>query len=136
MNEKLRELFKMFYPLGGAERKKWADILSLPEGEYLSALEAEARKRGLEQSVQSGTAVWSDGRGEKLMLLFRIHDPGNLESVRRVYETISKSGAPLVYTFVHQTVDGEGTWDIFHMSKLTYLAHCNRVSGPGSEVDE
>jgi len=23
--------------------------------------------------------------------------------------------------------------DLFHMSKLTYLAHGNRVSGPGSE---
>lgn len=29
--------------------------------------------------------------------------------------------------------DGESTWDIFHMSKRTYLAHCNRVSGPGSD---
>ncbi len=26
--------------------------------------------------------------------------------------------------------------DLFHMSKLTYLAHCNRVSGPGSEDEE
>ena len=23
--------------------------------------------------------------------------------------------------------------DLFHMSMLTYLAQCNRVSGPGSE---
>jgi hypothetical protein len=55
--------------------------------------------------------------------------------VRLVYDTIAASEAPLAYAFVHQLADGEGTWDIFHMSGLTYLAHCNRVSGPGAECE-
>jgi hypothetical protein len=70
------------------------------------------------------------------MLLFRIPDPRDLSSVRRVYDTIAANEAPLAYAFVNQVPDGLGTWDIFHMSKLTYLAHCNRVSGPGSECQE
>ena len=45
---------------------------------------------------------------------------------------IAANEAPLAYPFLQQNPDGKGTWDIFHMSKLTYLAHCNRVSGPGS----
>ncbi len=53
--------------------------------------------------------------------------------MRRVYDTIAANEAPLAYTFVHQRADGEGTWDIFRMSTLTYLAHSSRVSGPGSE---
>jgi hypothetical protein len=123
----------MFYPLDHAEQRRWAAILSLPEPEYLSALEDEARKRGLQQSVVDGVAAWSDADGRQLMLLFRVSDPRDLQVVRGVYEAISANDAPLAYTFVHQIADGEGTWDIFHMSKLTYLAHCNRVSGPGSE---
>jgi hypothetical protein len=98
----------------------------------VAALESEALHRGLRQSVVDGAVAWLDHDGHQLMLLFRVSDPRELSSVRRVYDAIGANEAPLAYTFVHQLPDGEGTWDIFHMSRLTYLAHCNRVSGPGS----
>ena len=131
----LQELFHMFYPLGEAEQRRWAAILALPDEEYVSALEGKARDRGLQQAVVGAAVAWLDSDGNQLMLLFRMPDPGDLSAVRKVYDTISKNEAPLAYTFVHQIADGEGTWDIFHMSKLTYLAHCNRVSGPGSDCE-
>ena len=132
MDTILRDLFRMFYPLSEAEQRRWAAVLALPESEYFSALAAEARDRGLEQRLIDGAAAWSDESGRQLVLLFRLNDPRDLDAVRGVYESISAHDAPLAYTFVHQIADGEGTWDIFHMSKLTYLAHCNRVSGPGA----
>jgi hypothetical protein len=132
----LRELFKMFYPLSNAEQRRWAAVLSSPDAKYLSALETEARQRGLVQSAVRGGVAWSDAEGRQLMLLFRIQDPRDLQAVRGVYEAISANEAPLAYTFVHQIPDGEGTWDVFHMSKLTYLAHCNRVSGPGADCED
>ena len=135
MNTVLQELFQMFYPLGGAEQRRWAEILSLPEHEYLAALESEARGRGLQQNVLDGAAAWVDGDGRQLALLFRISDPRDLDAVRGTYDLIAANEAPLAYAFVHQLPDGEGTWDIFHMSKLTYLAHCNRVSGPGADCE-
>ena len=127
----IQELFRMFYPLGNAEQSRWAALLSLPEDEYVAALGEEARNRGLEQQVLDDAVAWTDG--QQLMLLFRLPNPRDLSAVRRVYDTIAANEAPLAYTFVNQIPDGPGTWDIFHMSKLTYLAHCNRVSGPGSE---
>jgi hypothetical protein len=135
MQTVLRELFQMFYPMSAAEQRRWAAILSSPDAEYASALEGEARKRGLGQGPVRGGVAWSDGEGRQLMLLFRLRDPSDLAAVRGVYEAISENEAPLAYAFVHQTPDGEGTWDIFHMSKLTYLAHCNRVSGPGADCE-
>lgn len=135
MHKQLQDLIRMFYPLTPAEQRKWAVVLSLPEVEYRAALESEAVKRGLRQSAVDGAVAWADEDGNQLMLLFRVGDPRDLTSVREVYDTIAVNSAPLAYTFVHQTPDGEGTWDIFHMSKLTYLAHCNRVSGPGSECE-
>lgn len=129
----LPELFRMFYPLGDAEQRHWAALLSLPDEEYVSALSEEAIERGLAQEIVHEAVAWSDPDGQQLMLLFRLPDPSDLSAVRRVYDTIAAHGAPLAYTFVHQTPDGPGTWDIFHMSKLTHLAHCTRVSGPGSE---
>jgi len=128
----LQELFRMFYPLGNAEQSRWAALLSLPQDEYVAALGEEARNRGLEQQVLDDAVAWTDPDGQQLMLLFRLSNPRDLSAVRSVYDTIAVNEAPLAYTFVHQVPDGPGTWDIFHMSKLTYLAHCNRVSGPGS----
>jgi hypothetical protein len=136
MNEKLKELAQMFYPLSNDEQRRWASILSLEDREYVSSLEVEAQRRGLKQSEIDNVISWSDLDGEQLMLLFRISNPADLKAVKQVYETIGENKAPLAYTFVHQLIDGEGTWDIFHMSKLTYLAHCNRVSGPGSECEK
>ena len=132
MRRPLQDLFRMFYPLGETEQREWAAILSLPEEDYVSALEREAFTRGLQQRLEGGAVAWLDEDGHELILLFRVLNPGDLAAVRAVYDVISASEAPLAYTFVHQVTDGEGTWDIFHMSKLTYLAHCNRVSGPGS----
>ena len=136
LNPHLPDLFRMFYPLGREEQARWARLLSLPDPEYESGLEVEARKRGLAQERVGEAVVWSDEKGEPLMLLFRLSDPGDLPAVQRIYEAIAANEAPLAYTFVHQLPDGPDTWDIFHMSKLTYLAHCNRVSGPGSGDDE
>ncbi|NNK49129.1 MAG: hypothetical protein HKP01_09685 [Gemmatimonadetes bacterium] len=131
----LRELARMFYPLGNAEQSRWAALLSLPEEDYVAALGEEAANRGLEQQVLDDAVAWTDHDGEQLMLLFRVSNPRDLSAVRGVYDTIAANEAPLAYTFVNQIPDGPGTWDIFHMSRLTYLAHCNRVSGPGSKDD-
>jgi hypothetical protein len=135
MEHIIQDLFRMFYPLSDSEQRRWAGMLSLPEEEYVSALENEAHKHGLAQHVVNDALAWSDREGRQLMLLFRVPHPGNLDAVRAVYDTIAANEAPLAYTFVQQLPDGENTWDIFHMSKLTYLAHCNRVSGPGSECE-
>ncbi len=131
----LQELARMFYPLGAAEQSRWAALLALPEEDYVAALGEEAHNRGLEQQVLDDAVAWTTGDGQQLMLLFRVSNPRDLSAVRRVYDTIAANEAPLAYTFVNQIPDGAGTWDIFHMSRLTYLAHCNRVSGPGSEDD-
>jgi hypothetical protein len=128
----LENLFRMFYPLSVAERRHWAGIVELPERDYVSSLEQEALARGLRQRVLGTAVAWEDDKNRQLMLLFRVTDPGDLDAVRELYDTIAAHEAPLAYAFVHQRPDGEGTWDIFHMSKLTYLAHCNRVSGPGT----
>ena len=135
MQSVLHDLFQMFYPLSRREQRRWAGILALPDREYAAALAHEAEKRGLRQRDLKAAIAWLDADDRHLLLLFRIDDPRNLEAVRRIYDTIAANDAPLAYAFVHQVPDGEGTWDIFHMSHLTYLAHCNRVSGPGAEGD-
>jgi hypothetical protein len=132
----LQDLARMFYPLGREEKRRWAALLALPETPWVSALETEAQRHGLRQSREGHAVAWLGSDGSPLLLLFRIRDPGDLQAVRRVYDTIAAHEAPLAYTFVQQLPDGAGTWDVFHMSPLSYLAHCNRVSGPGAEAEQ
>jgi hypothetical protein len=134
VQQHLSDLFSMFYPLDRAAKHHWAAILALPDAEYREALDEEARKRGLSQHAVDRAVAWVAEDGRQLMLLFRVPDPRDLDTVRRVYDTIAANDAPLAYAFVQQLPDGDGTWDIFHMSSLSYLAHCNRVSGPGADV--
>ena len=36
------------------------------------------------------------------------------------------------YAIIHQWKEGEGTYDIFRLSKFSYFEHCNRVKMPKS----
>jgi hypothetical protein len=134
MEDMMQRLFKMFYPLAPKERKRWARQVALDDEPYRQALEQEARVFGLAQRSFDDAVAWTDARGAVLLLFFRILDPRDLDAVRRVYETIARSGCFCAYVFLHQLPDGTGTWDVFQLSRLSWLAHCNRLSGPGSEV--
>lgn len=136
METAVQDLFHMFYPLSQAQRRRWAQVVSSPEAEYRSALEREAHDRGLQQRTAENAVIWLDQKGQELLLLFRVEDPRDLNAVQDVYRSIAGHQAPLAYTFVHQLPDGQGTWDVFHMSKLSYLAHCNRFAGPGAGAEQ
>lgn len=78
---------------------------------------------------------WVTEDEEVLLLFFRVQNPRELDSIRHVYDVIAETNCFVAYVFVHQLPDGEGTWDVFQLSRLSYLAHCNRISGPGSECE-
>jgi hypothetical protein len=121
MQELLQDLFRMFYPLSKAEQRRWAALLSLSEEEYVSALESEALKRGLQQSVVDGAVAWLDRDGHQLMLLFRVPDPRDLGAVRGVYDTISENEAPWrTRSFTKpQTGGARGTFSTCRSSRIS-----------------
>ena len=62
----------------------------------------------------------------------RADNPGNLPAVRAVYALIAEDNCPMAYVFVNQRGDSVEAWDVFECSRLSYLCHCNRLSGPGA----
>ena len=134
MADIMQALFKMFYPMKPPEKKRWARVVALEETEYRRALEEKARAFGLSQRVIDEAIAWTDSKGTILLLFFRVFECRELEAIRRVYETIARTRCFCAYVFLHQLPDGPGTWDVFQLSRLSWLAHCNRISGPGSGV--
>jgi hypothetical protein len=133
--ETLKRLFKMFYPLEDAEQAEWAKIVQLPEDGFFAALAEKAQQLDLKQKRIEESIAWLGDEDAVLLLYFRIPDPRDLRSIQRVYELIGHTNCYLAYVFVNQLPDGDNTWDIFQLSRLSYLAHCNRITGPGADAE-
>jgi hypothetical protein len=125
----------MFYPLGAAAQKKWAEIVQLSDEQYAAQVAGHAEQFECTQEQRGGTIVWRGPAGNVELMLFRIPDPGNLAAVRAMYDEIAESACPIAYAFVNQRGDSVGAWDVFQLSRLSYLCHCNRVSGPGADCE-
>jgi len=132
MKELLQKLFKMFWPMSKSAQDEWFRIIQMGQQEFSSELEGRARDLGLAQRDVDGAVAWCADDESVLLLFYRIFDPRKLDEVRHVYDLIAQTNCYLAYVFVNQLPDGDGTWDIFQLSRLSYMAHCNRISGPGS----
>ena len=130
-----RDLYGMFYPLKQAEKREWSEIVRLPSEEYVSRLAEKAAQFGCRQENDGEAVRWLGEAGNLELMLFRIPDPGDLRTVQGIYATLAETSCPLAFAFVNQRGDHPDAWDVFHFSRLSYLCHGNRVSGPGSECE-
>lgn len=130
------DIYRMFYPLEEAEQKEWAEIVRLPVEQYEEHLREKAEDFECTQVKQDGCVVWLGKAGNPELMLFRIPDPGNLDAIRNMYAAISDANCPIAYAFVNQRGDAVNAWDVFQMSRLSFLCHCNRISGPGAYCEK
>ena len=126
------DIFGMLYPLAKETQKILAQAVKESEEKFTSFLAELANQGGYKQIQSDNNAAWIDESGVMQVMFFRILDPGKIDAIRSVYDTIKENKCPLAYVFIHQIPDGDGTWDIFRLSERSYMEHCNRVSGPGS----
>lgn len=130
------DLYRMFYPLSRKEQDRWAGILKLPFDEYAAKVGEVAEEYGCRQETRGDALSWTGETGDLELMLYRIPDPGKLARIRAMYETLDETACPIAYAFVNQRPDARDAWDIFQLSRLSYLCHCNRVSGPGSDCED
>ncbi|MDH3292166.1 MAG: hypothetical protein OEO20_11020 [Gemmatimonadota bacterium] len=129
------DLYRMFYPLDRPAQNEWAEIVQLSQVDYVACLADKAQQYDCRQEVSGDAIRWHGKAGNLELMLFRIPDPGNLSAVRAVYAAIAEAECPIAFAFVNQRGDHRDAWDVFQFSRLSYLCHCNRVSGPGSECE-
>lgn len=129
------DLYRLLYPLDGAEQDEWAATVHLPRGEFEDRLRQAAEAHGCTQENHGEYLAWMGPAGNPELLMFRIPDPGNLAAVRNIYAVIEETNCPMAYAFVNQRGDSVDAWDVFQFSRLSYLCHCNRIAGPGSSCE-
>jgi hypothetical protein len=126
------EISKLFYPLDRNEEKKWAIIFRNGLDSLYAKLEIEASKLDFVQDlVQDKFIIWKDLPSNTNECMFCIiTDATAFKSIQDVINHIEAFMPTFTYTIVHQVKDGEGTYDIFRLSKFSYLEHCKRVKIP------
>lgn len=126
------EISKLFYPLDRNEERKWARIFRNGLDSLFVKLEPEASKLGFVQElIQDNFILWKDPDSNTNECMFCIiTDPSSFQSIQSVINRIEVLMPIFTYAIIHQEKDGEGIYDIFRLSKFSYLEHCNRVKVP------
>jgi hypothetical protein len=126
------DLSGIFYPLDQNEKRKWGRIMSKGFDAFAEKLKLLAEDKGYEQTEVSGnTILWRNENDYGVECMFcYIEDVMALAPVESVFKRIRKYEPVFTYAIVHQKKDGEGTYDIFRLSRFSYLEHCNRVEAP------
>jgi hypothetical protein len=125
------EIAKMFYPLERNEERKWARVFHKGLDSLYARLETEASKLSFIQDLKENYIIWIDpDKNTNESMFCIISDATSFKSVQSLISKIEELRPIFTYAIVHQQKDGEGTYDIFRLSKFSYLEHCNRVKVP------
>jgi len=78
-----------------------------------------------------GSIIWKNSKSKICECLFcLIDDAADFSNIKSIINKIENLNPIFTYAIIHQKKDGEGTYDIFRLSKFSYPEHCNRVKIP------
>ena len=120
---------QLFESLKQNEKRKWARIFRDGLEILRSDLVQKARELELTQEIiDENYILWKNPKsGTNECLFYIIKDPAVFNELKDLVDMIEKLMPVFTYAIVHQRKDGENTFDIFRLSKFSYLEHCNRV---------
>ncbi len=119
----------MFYPLERKYERRWANLFRSDFDKIVIGLAEHAgEKNYAQETISKNAVIWKDPDDKSVECMFYfIDDPSDLDSVMDIFKVIKKVQPFFTYAIVHQVKDGENCYDIFRLSKFSYLEHCNRV---------
>jgi len=123
------ELSRLYYPLDRTAQRRWAKIFKSGFPALQTKLTELAGEMHYQQTIPADNAIlWHSAVTDENECMFcLIPDVMNLDMVHNVFSLIKKYRPFFTYAVVHQRKDGEGVYDIFRLSRFSYLEHCNRV---------
>ncbi len=128
------KIAKLFYPLDRTEERKFARIFNQGINELEKELELLASKLNfLQERFETKYILWKDPDSNIVESMFCIiKDPSKFSNIKHIINMIENINPTFTYAIVHQWKEGEGTYDIFRLSKFSDFEHCNRVKLPKS----
>lgn len=126
------EVAKLFYPLDRTAQRRWARLFASDFKKICSRFSDLAGEWEFEsRSASDNTILWTDVKSKNSECMFCfVDDVTQLESISSIFDRIRQFRPVFTYAIVHQKKDGEGIYDIFRLSRFSYLEHCNRVKNP------
>ena len=130
------EISKLFYPLTRNEERKWARVFRDGFKALCKRLEFDSQRLAfMQDSILDTYLIWKDLDTKLNEALFCIiEDATSFKSIQDIISFIDRYMPTFTYVIIHQKKDGEGTYDIFRLSKFSYLEHCNRVKLPKRKI--
>jgi hypothetical protein len=132
-----KEIAQMTYrieePMDQQTCYEWGNLFASPWDELVNGMGARAAQMGLTQDLEGGDLVWRKGSDVRIKYCF-VPDPTDIANVRRIFNDESNVAIPACFIIVRQPDDsetrGDIVFDIFRMSRESYLWHFYRVYTP------
>ena len=133
--EKVRkrlQLYNMFYPLERTPERRWARLFSSSFETICEGMVEKAEEyKYLQEAKKDEHLLWRDPDEKNVECMFYFFpDATSFDRLFELVQHIHDYNTPLTYVIVHQKKDGQGVYDIFRLSKFSWLEHCNRVRVP------
>jgi hypothetical protein len=107
-------------------------------------MRSKAAEAGCTQEPGDGCLVWKREQADQVKYVF-VDDPSDIDAVRSVFNDDSNVRVPVCFVVVQQPDEsetrGDVVFDIFRLSRKSYLWHFYRVYAPptrgrGASVQE
>ncbi|MBT5873329.1 MAG: hypothetical protein HOH43_07900 [Candidatus Latescibacteria bacterium] len=123
MNEKI---YAMFEDYSQKFKRKWGKIFHDGQEAIERALGAAAEENGCTIQKCGNDFLWKNRKNQSEALFRFIPDSTDISLFQDIYRKIEQTRSPITFVVVHQTVDGEGNYDVFRFSEKSFLEHNNR----------
>ena len=107
-------------------KRKWGKIFHDGRDSIEKALGEEADRHDCTMRRSGNDYIWINQRKKPEAMFRFIPDSSDISLFQNIYQKIKKTEVPLAFVVVHQTVDGEGNYDVFRFSGKSFLEHNNR----------
>jgi hypothetical protein len=117
---------------------EWGRLYSSPWEEPIQGMNTRASAIGLNQEVKERDIFWLSGAKPRVKFCF-VPDPSDIEAIRRIFNDQENAYLPACFIIVTQPDPSdernEIIFDIFKVSRQSYLWHFNRVFTPPRNAD-
>ena len=119
-------IYSMFDDYSQVFKKRWGNIFHSGRAVIEKALQEEAARNGCTIRRSGRDYLWINRKGAAEALFRFIADSTDISLFQDIYQKIKQKSVPVAFIVVHQTVDGEGNYDVFRISERSYLENNNR----------
>ncbi len=123
------DLYNLFFSIEKNLEKKWVKLFSTNFKTIADFFrELSKQKHFDQQEVNSDFILWrTPGSSTVECMFYFINNPSSLSEVYNCFRFIKQYNVGLTYAVVRQSKEGKDIFDIFRLSKYSYLEHCNRL---------